>query len=252
MKQIRGKPPGARHRRSGISPEQSARRKKTLLGILILAVGLALFLLLAVTLCRSVSNLLSDPDRLRAAVQHRRAVGVLMFFGLEVLQGFLPIPLELTTVAAGYVFGPFAGLLLTICAMLCSTSLVYYCSKVFGRRFFHLLFPRGEHPWILRDAKVRDWTTWLIFLIPGLPKRLFIFSAALVPQKFSKFLVISTVARIPSLLVCSFGGHALGSGEYRKAILLLCAVIVPAVAAFLIYHSATDKKRREKTGKQDK
>ena len=220
------------------------RRGETLLGILVVAAGLALFILLTAALCRPVTALLSNPGLMRAAVQQKGFWGVLMFFGVEVLQGFLPIPLEVTTVAAGYIFGPLGGFLLTAASVLCSTALVFYLSKLFGERFFQFLFPRGKSPWILRDEKARGWATWIVFLVPGLPKRLFIFSAALVPQRFSDFLVISTLARMPALLVCSFGGHALGSGNYGRAVLLLCAVAVPAAAAFLIYRQATGRKNR--------
>lgn len=239
---IRMKPHGAK--RCEISPEQRARNRENLLGALILAAALVLFALLTAVLCRPLIGLLSNPSRLRAAVQSRGFSGLMLFFGIEVVQGFLPIPLELSTVAAGYLFGPLGGFLLTAVSVLCSTSLMFYCSKLFGKRFFLLLFPHGESPWILRDEKARGWTTWIVFLVPGLPKRLFIFSAALVPQSFSKFLLISTLARVPALLVCSFGGHALGSGDYAKAVLLLCAAAVPALAAFLIRRAAGRRKQK--------
>jgi uncharacterized membrane protein YdjX (TVP38/TMEM64 family) len=241
---IRFQPHRRKHRRCGESPERRARHRETLLGLLILAAGIALFVFLTVVLCRPIAALLSDPGRLRVTVQSQGFFGILLFFGLEVLQGFLPIPLELTTVAAGYVFGPLGGFLLTTVSVLCSTALVFYFSKLFGERFFLFLFPQGRSPWILRDEKARGWATWIVFLVPGLPKRLFIFSAALVPQNFSRFLMISTVARVPALLVCSFGGHALGSGDYGKAVFLLCIVAVPAAVAFLIYRAATRRKNK--------
>lgn len=231
--------------RSGDFPGRRTRRRETLLGVLVVAAGLGLFVLLTAALCRPVAALLSDPDRMRAGVQQKGLFGVLMFFGLEVLQGFLPIPLEVTTVAAGYIFGPLGGFLLTAASVVCSTTLVFYLAKLFGERFFRLLFPSGKSPWILRDEKARGWATWIVFLVPGLPKRLFIFSAALVPQRFSNFLVISTLARMPVLLVCSFGGHALGSGDYGRAVLLLCAVAVPALAGFLVWRAATARRIRK-------
>ncbi|WP_411677950.1 TVP38/TMEM64 family protein [Caproicibacter sp.] len=225
------------------APERRARRRETLLGALILAAALALFVLLTAALCRPLAGLLSDPARLRAVVRRRGAFGVLSFFGLEVAQGFLPLPLEVTTVAAGYLFGPFGGFLLTSASVLTSTTLLFTLAKLFGERFFLLLFPHGESPWILRDEKARRLATWTVFLVPGLPKRLFILSAALVPQRFSRFLAVSTLARVPALIFCSFGGHALGSGNYARAVLLLCVVAIPALAAFFIYRSATARKK---------
>lgn len=231
------------HRLTKKTPEQRARQKENLLGILILAAALALFVVLTAALCRPVAGMLSDPKRLRLTVLNQGVYGILMFFGLEVFQGFLPIPLEVTTVAAGYIFGPLGGFLLTIVSVAVSTTLIFTLAKLFGEQFFLLLFPHGQKPWILRDEKARRFATWIVFLIPGLPKRMFILSAALVPQKYSKFLAVCTLARIPSLLVCSFSGHALSSGDYMRAILFLCAVAVPAVLAVLIYRAATARKK---------
>lgn len=238
LKRHPGKPPPPRPART-----DGARRREQLLGVLVLAVSAALFVFLAAVLCRPIAMLLSDPGRLRGTVQQRGFSGVLGFLGLEILQGFLPLPLELTTVAAGYIFGPFGGFVLTLASTVISTALIYYLAKIFGERFFLLLFPHGPKTWILRDDRLRDWATWLVFLIPGLPKRLFILSAALVPQKFSKFLAVSTLARIPALLVCSFGGQALGSGDYARAVFLLCAVGIPALAAFLLYRRSGQKRK---------
>jgi uncharacterized membrane protein YdjX (TVP38/TMEM64 family) len=230
------------HRRAKKTLQQRAQQKEDLLGILILAAIFALFVLLTAALCRPVAGMLSDPGRLRLTVLQQGVLGLLMFFGLEVFQGFLPIPLEVTAVAAGYIFGPLGGFLLTIGSAAVSTTLIFTLAKMFGERFFLLLFPHGQKPWILRNEKARRFATWIVFLIPGLPKRMFIFSAALVPQKFSNFLAVCTLARIPSLLVCSFGGHALGNGDYMRAAVFLCAVAVPAVLAVLIYRAATAQK----------
>ena len=224
------------------SPHQRAQRQETLLGICIVVVALALFIFITAMLCHPVVGMLSDPVRLRFTVRQQGIFGFLMFFGLEVFQGFLPIPLELTAVAAGYIFGSLSGFLLTVLSVAASTTLIFTFSKLFGERFFLLLFPHGQSPWILRDEKARRFATWIVFLIPGLPKRLFILSAALVPQKFSKFLCISTLARVPVLWICSFGGHAFGSGNYARAILLLGAVTIPAVLTVFIYHAATMRK----------
>lgn len=222
-----------------------ARGRERRLGVLILAASAAVFVLLTAALCRAAAAMLADPGLLREAVLRRGVFGVLAFLGFEVLQGFLPLPLEVTSVAAGYIFGRSGGFLLTLASAVLSTAMIYYLAKIFGDRFFLLLFPHGGRTWVLRDDRVRGWVTWIVFLIPGLPKRLFILSAALVPQKFSKFLAASTLARIPSLLICSFGGQALGSGNYLRAALLLLAVAVPAAAAFFLYRAASARRAKK-------
>lgn len=197
----------------------------------------ALFVLLAVLIFRPLMTLVSNPEEMRAFVRLQGPFGWIAFLGIQILQGLLPIPLELTTVAAGYIFGRVQGCALTICSTVISTTAIFYCTKIFGRSLVDLFFPpdRQRKVKYIRDEKVRDTVTLVVFLIPGTPKRLFVFTAGLVPQKFSKFLAISTVARIPALLACSFGGNALGSGNYTQAVVIFIVTGAVSVAGLLFY-----------------
>jgi len=100
----------------------------------------------------------------------------------------------------------------------------------------------------IRDEKVRNTLTWIVFLIPGTPKRIFVFSAGLVPQSFGKFLAISTVARVPALVACSFGGYALGSGNYKQAVAIFVVTGVLSVIGMIAYRTFTKKRNKQQSG----
>lgn len=216
-----------------------------LLGVGILIAGLALFLWLSVMLCRPIFLLAASPDKFERFIQGQGALGRISFLGIQILQGFLPIPLELTAIAGGYAFGRVQGLLLTLCATIISTTAIFYFTRVFGQKLINLFFTPAQQrkATYFRDKKVRTTLTWIMFLIPGTPKRIFVFSAGLVPQSFGSFLLISTLARIPSLLACSFGGHALGNGDYGQAAAIFAAVGVLSVLGVAAYRAIAGKKR---------
>lgn len=218
----------------------TATTREKVLGVLVLGILTALLLWLTALLCRPFLRLTSDPAGARAFFLSLGALGAAAFFGMEVLQGFLPIPLELSAVAAGYIFGRVQGFSLTVASVLLSTTLIYFGTRVLGHRLVDLFFTpaRQRKAGILRQGEVRDLVTVIVFLIPGTPKRLFVFSAGLFPASFVRFLTLSTLARVPVLLACSFGGSALGSGDTIRAVLLFCIVAVPAVAALWIYRTA--------------
>ncbi len=226
--------------------------KQKLLGFLILAAITAAFLALTACLGGPLLALASNPDEMRAFVESWGVWGRLAFLGVQVLQGFLPIPLELTTVAGGYIFGPVEGALLTVASTVISTTLIFYVTKLCGHKLINLFFTpeRQKKMRYFRDPKLRNLLCWVFFLIPGTPKRLFVFTAGLVPQAFGRFLLVSTVARIPTILACTFGGHALGQEEYETAVVLLLAELLLGGAGFLAYRRFT-RRKKEKNGPEN-
>jgi len=241
---------GSKKKKTGPPPEITAadlpetagatlRDRGLLLGGAVLLAAMGLFLWLTVVLCRPLLSLLRNPDRFESFIRSRGAMGRAAFLGIQILQGFLPIPLELTTIAGGYAFGRVQGSLLTLCSVVISTTIIFYFTRIFGHRLIGLFFTPAQRKHIryLRSPKSRDTFYWIVFLIPGMPKRLFVFSAGLVPQDFGKFLLISTLARIPSLLACSFGGWALFSGNYTQAAVLFAATGVLSAAGYLLYRT---------------
>jgi uncharacterized membrane protein YdjX (TVP38/TMEM64 family) len=217
------------------------------LGAAILLAFTVLFLWFTVILCRPLFILASSPRTFERFIQEQGTLGRAAFLGIQILQGFLPIPLELTAVAGGYVFGRVQGTALTICATMISTTAIFYFTKIFGHKLMDLFFtPAQQHSVrYFRDEKVRSALNWIVFLIPGTPKRIFVFSAGLVPQSFGKFLVISTLARVPALVACSFGGSALGSGNYTQAAAIFAVTGIVSVIGVAAYKILTKKHRRQ-------
>jgi uncharacterized membrane protein YdjX (TVP38/TMEM64 family) len=218
-----------------------------ILGAGILIALTALFFWLTVIVCQPLFILASSPHKLERFIQEQGTLGRAAFLGIQILQGFLPIPLELTAVAGGFAFGRAQGTALTLCATMISTTAIFYFTRIFGHRLIDLFFTPAQQRGVkyLRDERVRSTLTWLVFLIPGTPKRIFVFSAGLVPQNFRKFLVISTLARIPALVACSFGGYALGNGNYAQAAAIFLVIGLAGVAGVAVYRMFTKKRRRQ-------
>lgn len=227
--------------------KETTTMQEKVLGTAILAAATALFIAFTVFLGRPLLEMAQNPEAMERFLAEWGAMGRLVFIGVQMLQSLLPIPLELTTVVGGYVFGPVEGTLLTVCAVLLSTTLIFHITKRWGAKLLNLFFPpsRQEKLRIFRNPRLRNALTWVMFLIPGTPKRLFVFSAGLVPQSFGKFLLISTLARLPTIAACTFGGHAIGEGEYEQAVLILIILIVlSAVGAFTYWRVSRKKKDR--------
>lgn len=214
------------------------------LGTAILLAAAALFVWLSFLLCRPLVRMASSPEKMESFIRSQGALGWIAFLGIEILQGFLPIPLEITAAAGGYVFGRVQGAALTLCATVISTTAIFYLARAFGFRLLRLFFSpaRAKKLTAPHSAGVRAALTVTVFLIPGTPKRMFIFSAGMVPQRFSTFLLLSTLARAPALLACSFGGHALGQGDYGQAAVIFIITGTLGLLGAGAWHFASERK----------
>ena len=75
-------------------------------------------------------------------------------------------------------------------------------SKRFGTAFTERFFLKKklDEFSFLRDSRKLEMTVFILFLIPGTPKDMLTYIIGTTPMKLFRFLVISTFARIPSIL----------------------------------------------------
>jgi uncharacterized membrane protein YdjX (TVP38/TMEM64 family) len=79
---------------------------------------------------------------------------------------------------------------------------------------------------------------FLLFLVPGTPKDTLTYLVGLTSMRLPVFLLLMSVARIPSILSSTLGGEALGNQDYRLAILIfgLTALLSAAgMGAYALY-----------------
>ena len=77
--------------------------------------------------------------------------------------------------------------------------------------------------------------------IPGTPKDLISYCMGLTKIKLSEWILLSTVARIPSIVTSTVGGDALGGQDYRFAILVFAGTLVISLIGGLIYNVYTKR-----------
>ena len=221
-----------------------SRRKKWLSGI-----SLAVVIALAVLLTLFIGNWLhsfSDSE-FRDYIRSFGAAGWLVFLGLQFLQVFIAlIPGELLETAAGFAFGPWLGTLLCYAGITLASALVFGLTRRFGVKLVEVFISREKINELrfLNSEKKRNGLIFLLFFIPGTPKDLFTYFVGLTDIKFSTFLVISMIARIPSLLSSTIGGHLLGDGNLTGAIWLYGITGGISIIGLLLYNAYIRYKRR--------
>lgn len=152
-------------------------------------------------------------------------LGVLMLFGLELAQMILAIlPGEPVELLAGMCFGTIWGTIFLMISISIATSLIYFLVKKYGRDFIEEFVSKKkldkiENSKLFKDEKKIETIMTVLFLIPATPKDLLVYVGGLLPIKTSRFLLIATLLRFPSVISSTIAGNKLLEGKWQVSIL---------------------------------
>lgn len=177
-------------------------------------------------------------NNFKTNVQNSGVQGVLMIIGLMFAQIFFPIlPGEPVELLAGMCFGTWGGLLVLYVGVFLMTLLIYFLVRKFGRDFICTFvseekISKIENSEIWNNpAKIRT-LLFLSFFIPGLPKDIFVYIGGLLPINPVEFLLISTLARFPSIISSTIAGSNILYGNW--SIILITYAITFLVSGMLL------------------
>ena len=216
--------------------------------------GLAVFLLFAV-FCLifgifvggPMIRFVSQPERFRGWVDSHGIWGALAFVGMTAFQVLIAlVPGEPLEIGAGYAFGTVEGTLLCIVGISLGSLLVFLLIKKFGIRFAEIFFSleKINNLKILRDKKKRDVLIFLVFFLPGTPKDLLTYFAPLTDIKFGHFILLASVARLPSVITSTVGGDALGGKNYLSAVIVFSVTLIISAIGWWIYNIIINHKNK--------
>ncbi len=195
-------------------------------------------------IARPMIHFVEEPELFREWVEKRGLFSHLVFVFMLVFQIVIAfIPGEPFELAAGYAFGPVMGTLLCIIGSLIGGALVFLLTRRFGMPFVELFFNKEKIARLkfLKHSRKRDGLLFLLFLIPGTPKDILCYIAGLTDIKFPIWLIICTVAKIPSIITSTVSGGALNSKQYFHAALFLIITLIISIAGVATYRFLVKK-----------
>lgn len=220
------------------------RKRKLLAGISI-AVVVTLFLLVTWFICRWLASF--SQEGLRDYIRSFGSAGWIVFLLLQILQVFIAlIPGELLESVAGFAFGPLVGTLLCYGGIAIASTLVFLLTRKYGVRLVEVFTSREKINQLrfLNTDRKRDLLIFLAFFIPGTPKDLLTYFVGLTEIKLGTFLALSLIARIPSVVTSTFGGHLLGEGKYVLAIVIYAITGVISLLGMVCYNKWLKNKEK--------
>ncbi len=165
--------------------------------------------------------------------------GVLILFGLQVAQIFLfIIPGEPIEILAGMCYGAWWGTIFILISSCIVSMLIFGLVRKLGRKFVYNFsdkerINRIENSKLFKNPQKIEYIMLALFLIPGTPKDLLVYIAGLLPIRFRRFIIISTLARTPSVVSSTLAGANIAVGDLKKSFVLYITIFI--VVAILIY-----------------
>ena len=222
---------------------QYKRKRKWLAGI-----SIAVVMLLVVCVTLFVSRWLRSfsQEDFREYVRSFGALGPVVMLGLQILQVFIAlIPGEIVESAAGFVLGPWLGTAVCYLGICIASTLIFTLTRRYGVRLVEVFIAREKINELrfLNTEQKRNALIFLLFFIPGTPKDLLAYFVGLTDIRLKTFLLLSMVARIPSVITSTFGGHLLGEERYIGAVILYGITGVLSLLGMLGYNQYLKKKQ---------
>ncbi len=223
----------------------SASRGKKIAAIASVVAFFVVLALLAVFVGIPLVKSLGDPATFRNWVDARGFWGKVLFVGVIILQVIVAfIPAEPLEIAAGYAFGAVWGTLLVWAGLVIGSTIVFLFVRKIGIKAVEVFFPRERIDSIkyLNNEKTLNAAAFVLFLIPGTPKDLLTYVAGLTKIRLLPWILLTSIARLPSVLTSTIGGNAIGTQKYGFAIIVFAATAVASGVGMLLYRAAQKKR----------
>ena len=207
-----------------------------LIAVIAIMIGVTIYLIPLI----SELNTAEGQEAFKEKISSSGFLGVLMLFGLQFAQIFLfIIPGEPIEILAGISYGQIWGTVFIMISSMIITAFIYLLVHKLGRKFIYDFVSKEkiekiEKSKIFQNPKTIRFIIFILFFIPGTPKDLLTYIAALLPIRPLEFIVISSIARFPSVVSSTWAGASLLEGNWEFSLMIYGATFAIVAIAVLI------------------
>lgn len=163
------------------------------------------------------------------------------------------IPAEPLEIGSGVLYGTWGGMALCMLGTMIGSFIIIALTRVFGRKLVSAFIPieKIESLSFLQNKKKVYMSLFFIYLIPGTPKDVLTYVAGLTGLNMKKFLLITGIARIPSIITSTWCGQEIINKNYTLAIIIFAATGILSIVCSLIYNRISNKKSEKEKSTTD-
>ena len=213
-----------------------------------LAVLIAGFIALYCTVGKDLTAFITDKDAFKLWLEKYNNLSALIFVLIRAFQTVIKIiPAEPLEIAAGYIWGTWGGLGLCSLGSFIGSLVIILLSKWLGTKFVHTFVNEEQlnELSLISDKKRQRLFITIFYLVPSTPKDIMTYVAGSLNINMAEFMLITTIARTPSIITSTICGDQLGKSNFGVAIAVFGATAVVSVICGLIYKKYQDKNKNQ-------
>lgn len=221
----------------------------SLVGLLLLGV----FLYCYFTYGKELTEIVSDPVRFKDLVESFNNWDRVAFVAIRAFQTVIKIiPAEPLEIGAGCLYGTWEGLLYCMLGTFIGSLVIIALSKLFGKKFVNVFFPIEKINSIkfLQDEKKVYFSLFFIYLIPGTPKDILTYAASITNINMVKFMIITSIARIPAIITSTIVGAEIMEQNYWLAAAIFIGTGALSIVCSIIYNKLSKKHDKKASDKE--
>ncbi len=202
------------------------------IGIL-LAVFLAVYLIFG----RSMTEFIKDNESFNQWLYTYKSLSGIIFVFIRAFQTVIKIiPAEPLEIAAGYAFGTWGGLALCSIGTFLGSLVIVVLAQTLGSKFISAFINEEQlnNLSIISNKKNQRLFLFIFYLIPATPKDLLTYAAGSLKMNMAEFFIITTIARIPSIITSTICGSQLEQNNIKTAAAVFIATALASAVCALI------------------
>jgi len=181
-------------------------------------------------------------DELRTYFDGFGWFGRIMFVGLAAVQVVLAvIPGGPVQIAAGSIYGTIEGFVLSIIGIEIGSLIAFLLVKKFGLKTIEVFLPSDKFEkfkFLMNEKFTKKQINSRclgLFFIPGSPKDLLAYVFGLTSIKTKDFVIITTIARIPFVLISTISGASIMKNPVYVTVIIFVVISIICIVSLLLY-----------------
>lgn len=224
--------------------------RKTLIKRIFQCIAVVSAVALTGYLCYLAYKLMQDDNlsRLEDFIGNLGIWGGVVAWAIQILQVVLAvIPGEPIEIVMGVLYGTVGGCLMCLAGIAVGSCVVFLSVRRLGKNAVEKVMANEKYKKLkfLNEPSKRDVLLFILMFIPGTPKDTLTYFAPFTGIPFLRYIVISTVARIPSVISSSYIGSSIMGGNLVRSIIAFAVVGAVSLAGILVYNKIIEDRNRE-------
>ena len=235
-------------KRKILSTNKQERRQQ--IGVIITSgIFILSFIVCYIRFGSELLSFVSDAESFKAWLDSYGNLSKIIFVGIRTLQTVVKIvPAEPLEIGSGYAFGAWGGMFYCMLGTEIGSFIIVAITKLFGMKAVNLFISEEKINSLkfLQNKEKLTVSLFLIYLIPGTPKDVITYLVGVTDYNIWKFLLLTGIARIPSIITSTLCGAALGEKNYLLSVVVFICTAIFGLVGVRIYTAFEKKTTTEK------